>query len=325
LGPNAPSPDALNFVLIGNEMNPNGGILARFAGLNLSAVGLPFYGATPVRQYSVTNYTLEYDGFADFPRYPLNFISDFNALVGIITIHTTYSSLTAAQVASATPLPTVSPTDKYFMIPTYNLPMLDPVRAIPVIGTPLADLVQPDLKVIVNLGYGDPAFGYSTGPADVPTGFGLFPNVSPSTVFNDLVAGTQQGIQNFVADLPAAVATPITVPQVSLPFVSAVMPPPPAPVPATPTNIVNTLTSIASTDYAVLLPTADQLLSVAVSLPAYDATLFMSELAQGNLINAIGYPIAADVGLVSLGGLIEFISVAQAAISNVQDLQSLRF
>lgn len=47
LGPNAPSPSQLNFILIGNEMNPNGAILARIPGLNVTTLGLPFYGATP--------------------------------------------------------------------------------------------------------------------------------------------------------------------------------------------------------------------------------------------------------------------------------------
>lgn len=44
LGPNAPSPSQLNFILIGNEMNPNGGILARIPGLNVTTLGLLFYG-----------------------------------------------------------------------------------------------------------------------------------------------------------------------------------------------------------------------------------------------------------------------------------------
>ena len=35
-------------------------------------------------------YTLEYDGFADFPRYPLNFLSDLNAFLGIAELHGTY-------------------------------------------------------------------------------------------------------------------------------------------------------------------------------------------------------------------------------------------
>ncbi|PJE21042.1 MAG: PE family protein, partial [Mycobacterium sp.] len=93
------SPADLNFVLVGNEMNPNGGMLARFPNLTLPTLGLDFYGATPSNTpYDVAIYTQEYDGFADFPRYPLNFISDLNAVVGIATVHTKYLSLTAAQV-----------------------------------------------------------------------------------------------------------------------------------------------------------------------------------------------------------------------------------
>jgi PE-PPE domain/PE family len=325
LGSAAPSPSQLNFVFIGNEMNPNGGLLARFPGLSLASLGLDFYGSTPNNSpYSVTNYTLEYDGFADFPRYPLNVVSDLNALAGIITTHTDYSSLGQAQLNSATLLPTVGPNDKYYMIPTQNLPLLDPVRAIPVIGNPLADLVQPDLKVLVNLGYGNPDYGYSTGPADVPTPFGLFPHVSPGTILSDLAAGTQQGAQAFVADLPGALSAPITAPSFSLPFVTAAMPPPPPAVPATPGNIANALVNIVSTDAAVPLPLVDLGLTV-VSLAPYDANLFFGQLSQGNLINAIGYPIAADTGMLALGGLFGYIVLAEAGISNVQQLQSLVF
>lgn len=32
-------------------------------------------------------YTIEYDGFADFPQYPINVISDINAFAGIIFLH----------------------------------------------------------------------------------------------------------------------------------------------------------------------------------------------------------------------------------------------
>ena len=52
LGPNMPDPSLLNFILTGNEMNPNGGILARIPGLNISTIGLPFYGATYRRSLS---------------------------------------------------------------------------------------------------------------------------------------------------------------------------------------------------------------------------------------------------------------------------------
>ncbi|AXN42294.1 putative PPE family protein PPE42 [Mycobacterium marinum] len=325
LGPNAPDPSQINFILTGNEMNPNGGILARIPGLNVASLGLPFYGATPDNPYYTTTYTLEYDGFADFPRYPLNVLSDVNAVFGILTVHRTYPDLTPEQIASATLLPTEGPTTgTYYMIRTENLPLLDPVRAIPVIGEPLAALVQPDLKVLVNLGYGDPNYGYSTSPANVPTPFGLFPDVSLQVVADALVAGTHQGINDFGAALPTALSTtPQIAPLEFPPYVQSVLPPAPPPMPATPINIANTLASVVSTGYSVLLPTADIGLGFVTSLPAYNLTLFLSQLAQGDLRAAIELPLAATFGLGALGGMIEFIAVMEAAAEIAQDLQSL--
>ena len=325
LGPNAPLPSQLSFVLTGNEMNPNGGILARIPGLDISTVGLPFYGAMPNTPYPTTTYTIQYDGFADFPRYPLNIVSDINAVFGILTVHTTYADLTPAQVQSATPLPTTGATaNRWFMIDHPDLPLLDPVRAIPVIGEPIAALVQPNLKVIVNLGYGDPNFGYSTSPADVPTPFGLFPEVPPGVIVDAFARGTQQGINDFLAVTPRALTTaPVIQPPGFPPLVQAYLPPAPPVLPPTPVNIANTFASVVSTGYSVLLPTADLLTAFATTMPAYDLTLFLSQLAQGNLRAAIELPLAATAGLAALGGMIEFIAVVEAAASIAQDLQSI--
>lgn len=299
MGGAAPSASDLNFVLVGNEMNPNGGMLARFPDLTLPTLDLTFYGATPSDTiYPTAIYTLEYDGFADFSRYPLNFISDLNAVAGITFVHTKYLDLTPAQVEGATKLPT-SPgytgvTD-YYIIRTENRPLLQPLRAVPVIGDPLADLIQPNLKVIVNLGYGDPNYGYSTSYADVRTPFGLWPNVPPQVIADALAAGTQEGILDFTADLQALSAQPLTLPQIQLPqpadLVAAVAAAP------TPAEVVNTLARIISTNYAVLLPTVDIALALVTTLPLYTTQLLVRQLAAGNLINAIGYPLAATVGL----------------------------
>ena len=72
------------------------------------------------------------------------------------------------------------PLTDYYIYQTPNLPLLDPIRAIPVIGQPIADLIQPDLKVIVDLGYGSTTQGWSPNPPNVPTGFGVIPPVSPA-------------------------------------------------------------------------------------------------------------------------------------------------
>jgi hypothetical protein len=33
----------------------------------------------------------EYDGFADFPQYPLNVLADLNAIAGLLYVHPPYS------------------------------------------------------------------------------------------------------------------------------------------------------------------------------------------------------------------------------------------
>lgn len=65
---------------------------------------------------------------------------------------------------------------------------------IPYLGNPLADLIQPDLRVLVDPGYGD-------GYANVPTTAGLFPLVNPITVAADLAKGSVQGVQAALVDV----------------------------------------------------------------------------------------------------------------------------
>jgi len=74
----------LNFTLVGDVSNPNGGLLARFPGLSLPSLGLTFGLATPDNSFPTKIYTIEYDGFADFPQYPIDALSDVNAFFGII-------------------------------------------------------------------------------------------------------------------------------------------------------------------------------------------------------------------------------------------------
>ncbi|CNH20196.1 PPE family protein [Mycobacterium tuberculosis] len=164
-----------------------------------------YSGGTPSNDYPTVIYTGEYDGFADFPRYPIDVLADVNALMGVLYVHNLYPTFTDAQLASAVELPTSGPTmTTYYMIPTENLPLLEPLRAIPVIGNPIADLLQPDLRYLINWGYGDPAYGYSTGPANVVTPFGFLPPHSATVALrHDLVIGAQQGIAAAAADLRA--------------------------------------------------------------------------------------------------------------------------
>ena len=343
-----PSSLPVSFVLTGDPMNPNGGLWERFAGLSFPSLGLTFYGATPANDFPTKIYTLEYDGAADFPRYPIDLLADLNAMAGLYYVHGNYLDLTPTQIATAVTLPTQGPTQTtYYMIPTQNLPILEPLRAVPVVGNPLADLLQPDMKVLVNLGYGDPAYGYSTSPANVPTPFGLFPQVNPLTVLTDLAAGTQQGIGAALSDITAIGFPPLSGP--SLPSVSSglaqtLLASVAEPTGASPvvqidgfigalqsanTNVTGAVSSALASAYGTLLPTADIANAFLTTVPSYDLNLFLDGISQalnGNpvgLVNAIGYPIAADTGLATFLGGLELIVVLTAAQSITGDFTSL--
>jgi len=200
-----PSANELSFVLLVDPDNPNGGLFARFPDLAFPALGLTFDGATPPDTiYPTVVYTLEYDGASDYPQYPINILADLNAIAGFLFVHPTAGNLSPEQIASAIELPTdpsYGTATTYYMVPTEHLPLLEPLRALPIIGNPLANLVEPDLRILVNLGYGDPDFGYSTGPANVPTPAGFLPTIDLNELLTDLVKGAQLGWNDAVGSM----------------------------------------------------------------------------------------------------------------------------
>jgi hypothetical protein len=340
-----PSNIPAQFLLIADPNAPNGGLFERFNGfetingdvhtlpLNLASLGISFNGATPADDFPTNIYSLEYDGFTDFPRYPLNFLADLNAFLGIETLHGTYlnggidgSGPTAEQIANAILLPgsaldgTPDSLTNYYMIPE-TPPLVTLLSDIPVVGKPLADLLGPDLTVLINLGYGADNLGYST-PANVPTPFGLFPDVNATTLFTELATGAQQGFTAFESDLsnPAALmaSLPLTDPLTALQTALA----DPASLPSF-TDIVNMLSSVASTAYSTLLPTADIANALLTSIPAYDISLFTENLQAGDLLDALGLPLAANTALGTLTAGFEFSIISDAVSQISTDLMSL--
>ncbi len=199
----APHASQLSFVLASNPNNPDGGILERFPGFYIPLLDVPFNGATPPNSpYPTYMYTIQYEGIASAPQYPLHVLSDVNAIMGYFYLHDTYQNLTATQVGNAIPLPT-SPgytgNTHYYMLLTQNLPLVQPIRDIPYLGPPLADLIQPDLRVLVDLGYGN--MGVGADYANIPTPARLFQIVDPFTVGFDLAKGAVQGPQGALVDI----------------------------------------------------------------------------------------------------------------------------
>ena len=326
-----PTANPLTFTLLGDPMAPNGGLFERFVGLQLPSVGLDFYGATPSNTPYPTNiYTLQYDGYADFPKYPGNFIADLNAFAGILEVHGTYPSINPSALPPGDTLvqlptsPGYTGATHYYMITQPNLPLLDPIRAIPGIGNPIADLLQPDLRAIVNYGYGNPYYGYNTGYADLPTPFSVFPPLSDTMLLGPALAtGTQQGITAFVNDIThlstpslasmsvgagggaslGAFSLPTTLPTLPTITPTSII----QSIQTANTDIFGTLSADLSSAYSVLLPTADIANALLISLPAYDVNLFLSGIQMaiggdptGGLAYAFAAPIAADIAIGTL-------------------------
>jgi PE-PPE domain/PE family len=199
---NPPDPSKLSFFLTGNPGTPNGGFFERFTGLYIPLFDVLLNGATPPNSpFPTVIFTDQYDMVGNFPQYVLNPVSDLNAVVGFLLFHGPhdYVDLTPTQIASAIQLPT-SPgytgATSYYELPTQNLPLVTPLRYLPQpYGNALADLLQPDLRVLVDMGYGSGEY------ANIPTPASLFELPDPFTIVPDLVHGAVQGPQAALVDL----------------------------------------------------------------------------------------------------------------------------
>ena len=211
---------------------------------------------------------------------------------------------------------------KYYFIKTPYLPLLLPLAQIPLIGKPLVALLQPALKVIVDLGYGDKAHGFASAtqpPANVEVPFGLFPQVSFAEVTQKLFAGVQQGINDFFKSFgPGG-----SVQQELTTMVQSLSSPKANPFAAGDlltgigdlfTKTASTISTALSATYATLLATADFLNAAIFPLQAYNTNIVLDSVKQilkgdvgQGLINAIGLPIAADVGMATTVGLFQLI------------------
>ncbi|MGO8771400.1 MAG: PE family protein, partial [Mycobacterium sp.] len=185
---------------------------------------------------------------------------------------------------------------------------------------------------------------YSTSPANVPTTFGLFPHVNPGVLAGDLITGTQQGISSATGDLMTeGLAFPSggslsgmanLLSSASLPSLATLLSPSSVDgfiqsLEVANTNVFDAISSATSTGYSLLLPTADIINTVATTIPSYDVNLFLNGIAQAaggdpvGLLNAVGGPLAADTGLLTVAGGIEGLVLLYGAAGVVTDLSTL--
>ena len=192
----SPFQNRLNFGLAGDPNNPDGGLLERFVGWYQPGIDIYFNGATPPNSpYPTKIYTNQYDPIGDFPQYVLNPVSDINAIMGYFFGSHVY---VPANLGAAIQLPT-SPgyngLTTYYWIPHQNLPLVEPLRYVPAFGNAVADLLQPDLRVLADMGYA------SGNYANIPTPGHFFELPDPFTIIPDLALGAIQGPTAFAVDL----------------------------------------------------------------------------------------------------------------------------
>jgi diacyltrehalose acyltransferase len=190
----APNSDDLSFVLLEDLNNPNGGFFTRFP-----SFGLP---ATPAdTPYTTDIYSIEYSAASDFPQYDSDLLADINAEAGYVELHPYLladypSTYTGSELSGAVLDPNVSAADvntDYYLVPTQDLPLLTGLQDL---SPALADLIQPDMRVLVDLGYD------WTGNADVDTvATSTAPSIDTTAVDADLAAGADQGMIAALVDL----------------------------------------------------------------------------------------------------------------------------
>jgi len=170
----------ISFILLSNEKRPNGGVLARFVGAYLSILDIEFNGAAPTNSspsapLTTVDIAYQYDGWADFPLNPLNLLADFNALMGMIFLHPAMHRFVGVRELQGQYQDT-----SYYLQPADLLPMLIPVRQIPVVGPAVAVALDAPLRVLVEAGYdrtinpGEPTpanFSYAPNPINTLANF----------------------------------------------------------------------------------------------------------------------------------------------------------
>lgn len=305
--------DAVKFVLTGDPDNPDGGLFDRMTG-NIAAFGYDFGTSTPSDTiYNTSIYTLEYDGFADFPKYPLNILADLNAELGEGFIHPIYRALPSDEIADAIKLPTTAGYDgvtSYYMIPMADgsiVPLLRPLELIPGIGKPLADLLNPAIEQLINLGYDNPDNqGWDVGQANVATQFGLFPSLGQiTTAMNNLGPGLQQGFAAAMQDIKAELSAPSSSAAGSTIDAAASTPD----AFTSPTEFITDVTRALDQIGSLGLPAWDTVLSVAISEPQIAITTILDNL--DNPLNALGLAAGQITALNSQLGVLDLLTVVE--------------
>jgi hypothetical protein len=192
-----PAPDqTTTYVLISNPSRPNGGILERFDGLRIPILDVTFSGATPEAGGTTYDVGRQYDGWSDFPKYPLNLLATLNAIAGTIFLHgvkTQEAEVNFADLGDPTKVDVVVDGDTtYYTIPTDRLPILRVLEGF--VPSPILTALDAPLRVMVEWGY-----DRQTSPG-APTGISLLRIANPIQDAANLATAVRVGIDDGLAE-----------------------------------------------------------------------------------------------------------------------------
>jgi len=202
----------VTLLMLGDPARPNGGLDERFVGMFTPGLGMGHLtGAEPtdagVPTIDIAN---QYDFVADYPQFPIDPVSDLNAVFGLIYAHAAYGDGPLPEevpdvwppsaplsgpfadeytLGSTEIVKQVDGDTTFYFIPTTDLPLLDPLRSL---GVPesVLNIFQPALQVIVEAGYD------RSIPFGDPTPAELIPTIDPVTFALELENGIVQGANN---------------------------------------------------------------------------------------------------------------------------------
>jgi PE-PPE domain len=167
----------ITYVLVENPNRPNGGILERFQGLYIPILDVSFDGATVDNGAPTVDISRQYDGWSDFPAYPLNVLATANAIAGIVYLHGNTQNfvdpavLTDIKDGGDPRYYQEHGSTTYYVIPTAQLPILMPLKGI--VPEPILDALDPPLRAIIESGYDRTDYS-------APTPLKLIPSVAPA-------------------------------------------------------------------------------------------------------------------------------------------------
>ncbi|GAY19209.1 PE-PPE domain-containing protein [Mycobacterium sp. shizuoka-1] len=183
-----PDPPAdISFVTIGDPTNRDGGLLAKLPHLHIPILDATIPQAPVETPYDTTEIVHEYDGYADFPDHPLNLLADLNALAGVVYLHPNKGGvdLDDPRNVVTTTTNSLGGTTTHIVVPTDELPLTRPLRAI---GVPdkAVDALDKPLRKIINTGYdgdrpGRPAPRSGLGSSPAPRAVAPDPDAARAT------------------------------------------------------------------------------------------------------------------------------------------------